>query len=74
MPKVKIQQYHLDLYEDEKELLNKILWLKEYAGIRQDSELLRWVITQLERRLKDELEIIKEAKAAIKEIRKERAR
>ena len=74
MPQKRIAQYHLDIYEDELDLDKSAKWLKKHSGVKSDSEFLRYCIVQLERRIKDELAIIEEAKAAIKEIRKERAR
>lgn len=72
MPQKRIKVYHLDIYEDEVGLVRKAEWLKEYSGVKSDTEFMRWAIVQLERRIKDELEIIEQAKAAIKTIRTER--
>jgi len=74
MPKQKIRRLQMDFYDDEKEIVNKLEWLKIHSGIKSDTELGRWMITQLERRLKDELDIIEQAKIAIKAIREERAK
>ena len=74
MPKERIRRLHMDFYDDEKDIVDKLEWLKEHSGIRSDTELGRWMITQLERKIKEELEIIEEAKVAIKAIREERAK
>lgn len=69
MPKIKIRRLHLDFYDDEQEIVAKLEWLKEHSGIKTDTELGRWMITQLERRIKEELEMIKQATEAIKNLK-----
>ena len=74
MPQKRLKVYHLDIYEDESDLLKKAEWLKEQSGVKSDTEFMRWTIVQLERRIKDELEIIAQAKEAIKTLSEERSK
>lgn len=44
MAKQKIRRLHLDFYDDEQDIVDKLKWLKEYSGIKTDTELGRWMI------------------------------
>jgi len=61
----------MDFYDDEKEIVKKLEWLKDRSGIKSDTELGRWMITQLERYIKDDLKIREDAMKALEDLRKE---
>ena len=53
MAKKKIGNLHLDIYEDEQELEERIKRLKTRSGVKTDAEFMRWALKQLDELLKE---------------------
>ena len=63
--KEKLKTLHVDIYNED--VKDRIDWLKDYSGITSDAELVRWMLRELQRRLKEEIKDREAARVAFKQ-------